>query len=139
MSTRAAVTALAAVGALLMVSSACQGQSLEQKVLAKKDATVRLTFATRPGVCGNGENNISIQDGEPGDWTSDCEHGPAHVTIRVQDGEATDIKTRVGGRWVARNDVVDLGAVPARDAAPSRGTLGCRRCTASAASRRRRS
>ena len=114
MSARAAVTAVAA---LLALGSAGHAQTLEQRVLAKKDATVRLTFATRPGVCGNGENNISIRDGEQGDWTSDCEHGPAHVTIRVQEGEITDIRTRVGGRWVARNDVVDLGAAPAREAA----------------------
>lgn len=114
MSARAVVSAAAA---LLLLGSAAHAQSLEQRVLAKRDATVRLTFATRPGVCGNGEHNISIRGNDPGDWTSDCEHGPAHVTIRVQGGEITDIKTRVGGRWVARNDVVDLGAAPAREAA----------------------
>lgn len=116
MSARAGVMVLAAAGTLA-VAGAGQAQSLEQRVMAKKNATVRLTYGTRPGVCGNGENNISIRGNDQSDWTSDCEHGPAHVTIVVQDGEVTGIKTRVGGRWVARNDVVDLGAVPARDAA----------------------
>lgn len=106
--------------ALVLTGCAADGvaaQSLEQRVLAKRDATVRLTFATRPGVCGRGENTISFNDRDKGDWTSDCEQGPAHVTVSVQGGQVTDIRTRVGGKWVARNDVVDLGAVPAGDAA----------------------
>ena len=112
-----ALAAITALGIAAGVPGRVQAQSLEQRVFAKKDATVRLTYATREGVCGNGANNISIRDSDPGDWTSDCEPGPAHVTIQVSGGELSDIKTRVGGRWVARSDVTDLGAVPAREAA----------------------
>lgn len=112
-----AAGAVAATVALLALGSACHAQSLEQRVLGTKDATVRLTFATRPGVCGTGGVNITFRTDDAADWTRDCEPGPAHVTIRVAGGEATEITTRVGGRWLARGDVTDLGAVPARDAA----------------------
>jgi hypothetical protein len=78
---------------------------------------VRLAYATRPGVCGNGENGISMHQSQADGWTSDCEGGPALVTITVADGEVRSIKARVGGRWLPRKDVVDLGTVPAGDAA----------------------
>lgn len=110
------------IAAMTLVLAGCAAdgvaaQSLEQRVLAKRDATVRLTFATRPGVCGRGENTITFNDSDRGDWMSDCEQGPAHVTIKVEGGQVREIRTRVGGKWVARNDVVDLGAVPASEAA----------------------
>lgn len=112
-----AARAVTATVALLALGSTCHAQSLEQRIRAMKDATVRLTFATRPGVCGSGDAGITFRRDTPADWTRDCEPGPAHVTIRVAGGEATEITTRVGGRWVPRGDVTDLGAVPARDAA----------------------
>jgi hypothetical protein len=117
MGVRHAALAATALAVAMWAPGSLRAQSLEQRVFAKKDATVRLAYATRPGVYGNGSNNISFRDGQSDDWTSDCESGPAHVTIRVAGGELTEIKTRVGGRWVARNDVTDLGTVPASEAA----------------------
>lgn len=110
-------------GAALAGGSACaaaqsaQVAALEQKVFASKDATIRLTFATKPNVCGNGDRNISIHgDDDEDGWKSDCDHGPAHVTIKVRDGELADIATRVGGSWLPREGMTDLGTIGAKDA-----------------------
>lgn len=111
-------------GAALAGGSSCaaaqsgQVAALEQKVFASRDGTIRLTFATKPTVCGNGDRNISIRGkDDDDDWQSDCDHGPAHVTIKVRGGELTDITTRVGGSWLAREGVTDLGSIGSRDAA----------------------
>jgi hypothetical protein len=99
----------------LLAPALLAAQALEQRVLARKDATVRLAYATKPGVCGNGDRGVSMHGTSDG-WTSDCERGPAHVTIRVRGGEVTDIATRVGGRWLPKDGVTDLGTVPSREA-----------------------
>lgn len=108
-----------AVAALALVAAAASGQSLEQRVRAVRNGDVRLSYATKQGVCGNGDRGISIGGAEGRDdgWRSTCETGPAHVTIRLRDGEPDDIATRVGGHWVAKAGVTDLGTVPAREAA----------------------
>jgi hypothetical protein len=81
-------------------------QSLESKVFAKQDAVVRLSYASRPGVCGSVDGNINISDGddERDGWTSDCEQGPVRVAITIAHGSVTRVKTRVGGRWLERRD-----------------------------------
>ncbi|HEX5633474.1 MAG TPA: HEAT repeat domain-containing protein [Gemmatimonadales bacterium] len=107
-------TALVAA-ATLLAPAILAAQTLEQRVLARKDATVRLAYATKPGVCGNGDRGVSLR-GQADGWTPDCEQGPAHVTIRVSGGEVTDISTRVGGRWLPKEGVTDLGTVPPREA-----------------------
>ncbi len=111
-------------GAALVGGSSCaaaqsgQVAALEQKIFASKEATVRLTFATKHNVCGNGDRNISIHgDNDDDGWQSDCDHGPAHVTIKVREGELADIATRVGGSWLAREGVTDLGSIASKDAA----------------------
>ena len=106
----------AAVAMLLLALPGMAGaQSLESRVFAKQDAVVRLSYASRPGVCGSGEGNISIDDGDDqrDGWTSDCEHGPVRVAITISQGSATRISTRVGGRWLPKSGVTDLGMVSA--------------------------
>ena len=115
-----------AVAAMLLPALA-GAQSLESKVFAKRDAVVRLSYASRPGVCGgeNGNINITDDDDEQDGWTSDCEQGPVRVTLTIESGSVTRVTTRVGGRWLPRSGVVDLGTVPA--AAASQLMLGIAR------------
>jgi HEAT repeat protein len=67
------------------------------------------------------------------EWENDCSLGPARVVIDRGGGELSDLRFYVGGRWrPAASDVVDLGTVPAREAADyllslaqsDRGSLG---------------
>ena len=115
----AARGAALAAAALALVTCAATAQSLEQRVLAVRNGDVRLSYATKPGVCGQGEHGISVrgdEDDHDDGWRSDCEAGPARLVLRVRDGQVTDITARVGGHWVPKSGVTDLGTVPARDA-----------------------
>jgi len=102
----------------LALPMVAQAQGLERQVFAKQDATVRFSYASRPGVCGGANGNINISDGddERDGWTSDCETGPVRVTITVRQGVVTQLTTRVGGRWLPRSGVTDLGTVSAPEA-----------------------
>lgn len=90
----------------------CAAQDLATRVAAAPDGVVRMTYSTRPGVCGDGRN-INTHDG---DWV-DCESGPARVVLTKEGGEVVRLKTYVGGRWRDRDGVTDLGRVAAPDAA----------------------
>ena len=89
-----------------------------------------MSFAIKPGICGSG-NSIWHEGGRGrttwGDgwntsrdveWESDCSAGPGRLVIDRRNGEVGDVRFYVGGRWrPGGSDVVDLGTVPARDAA----------------------
>ena len=102
---------------LLVCAPAVAGaQSIAGRVAGVRDGHVHMSFAARPGVCGNGRN-ISMTSGSS-EWESDCEPGPVRVSIERRGGATVRIRTYVGGRWrpgVA--SVTDLGTVPAADAA----------------------
>ena len=109
---------LAFAALLALLPSGAAAQSLSQRLEAAGDGTVRLSFASRPGVCGTG-TSITIEDGSADDdWESDCERGPVRVSLRTSGRRIVEAETRVGGRWRAgRTGVTDLGLVPAREAA----------------------
>jgi HEAT repeat protein len=105
-------------------------QTLAQRVAGAPDGTVRLTFASRPGVCGNGAGNISFDCGDGGcgrgrtsdadsEWDDGpCEAGPVRLAVAVAGGHPTRLRAYVGGRWrPATAGVTDLGTVPAAEAA----------------------
>jgi len=96
-----------------------EAQTLAQRVATAGDGTVRLNFAARRGVCGNGGNNITIVgDDEHGEWENDCAPGPVRMSLRVSGGRVTEAHTYVGGRWrPAQGPTTDLGTVPAAQAA----------------------
>jgi hypothetical protein len=100
---------------LLLLPGIAVAQSLESRVFAKPDAVVRISYASRPGVCGRGNNIVSIDDGddERDGWASDCERGPVRVAITVSERSVTRISTRVGGRWLPKAGVIDIGTVSA--------------------------
>jgi hypothetical protein len=99
----------------LLLPGIAAAQSLESRAYAKQDAVVRMSYASRPGVCGSGEGNINIRDGddERDGWTSDCESGPVRVTLTIAHGSVTKVSTRVGGRWLPKTGTTDLGTVSA--------------------------
>ena len=102
-----------------------EAQSLAQRVASAGDGTVRLSFAARRGVCGNGGHSITIvSDEEHGEWESDCAPGPVRVSLRMHGGRVTEAHTYVGGRWRAtQGPATDLGTVPAAQAASDLLTL----------------
>ncbi len=108
-----------------------QAQSIEQRVMRVKDGTVRMSFASRPDVCGNGRGSITTRNGsrtvtgngsytssrsKRDEWEDECEAGPVRVAIDLAGGHVIEIRAYVGGKWRAPGDAVDLGTVPVKDA-----------------------
>ena len=118
--------------ASLVVALALQG-GLADRVAAAPDGEVRLSYATRAGVCGNGRNIISLEcdDGSWGrhrmsfgsysddDTGCPCEAGPARVALQKRGGQIRRVRTYVGGAWrpAADAQVTDLGTTSAAAAA----------------------
>lgn len=114
-------TTLAILGGCLLAIP-LQAQSLERRIAQAPDGLVRMSFAAREGVCGNGRNNISWNSRGDSDsrdgWSSDCQAGPVRIALEVLNGSVRTVHTYVGGRWrdVSRS-TTDLGAVSSREAA----------------------
>ena len=124
--------------AWVLVAGPAAAQRLGARVAAAPDGTVRLSFAARPGVCGNGRNVIALECAGGkcgrGRWGRtitldhgfdddeveyDCEPGPVRVSLTLRSGRVQSLRTYVGGRWVTPPRdaaVTDLGTTSARDA-----------------------
>jgi hypothetical protein len=106
-----------ALVALLALPGTAWGQSLAQRAAGLRDGTLRLSFAARDGVCGNGGHGFSVAD-KNDEWVGDCDRGPVRVSLQVRGGRLTDAHTYVGGRWrEAAGLVTDLGMLSAPRAA----------------------
>jgi hypothetical protein len=121
-----------------LVAGPAAAQRLGARVAAAPDGTVRLSFAARPGVCGDGHHVIALAcaGGKCGrgrggrtitvDWgfdddevEYDCEPGPVRVSLTIRTGRVQSLRTYVGGRWLTPPGdaaVTDLGTASARDA-----------------------
>lgn len=125
------ITRSAALAGLILAATAvtAPAQNIASRVAGVKDGIVRMSFASRPDVCGRGTSistngdrnrnfswgNESVRDVE---WDYDCERGPVRVVMDISGGQITNIRGYVGGRWRTPSpNVVDLGTVPAREAA----------------------
>ena len=105
--------------ALLVFSAlpaAAGAQTLAQRIAAVGSGTVRLSFAARPGVCGDGLHSIRVHDGND-EWEEDCEPQPVRVALQVHDRRVTKVRSYVGGRWRSGVSATDLGTVRPQDAA----------------------
>jgi hypothetical protein len=102
--------------AALLLPFTVKAQTIGQSVARASNGTVRLSFPARPGVCGNGADNISTRRTDE-EWESDCEAGPVRVALRVSHGRVLGLRTYVGGRWRQLADVTDLGIVRPQAAA----------------------
>jgi HEAT repeat protein len=118
--------------AMMLASASASGlaaQSIADRVSRAGDGTVRMSFATRPEVCGRGR---SIQHGPSSrtGWFGDndrnrdvefdaaCDYGPGRLVLDKRDGEIVSLRFYVGGRWrPADSGVTDLGTVGAKEAA----------------------
>ena len=123
----------------ILASQTAGAQSIADRVKQVKDGGVRMSFASRPEVCGNGEGNITIRSkGEKDDddgntsishgswsrrqnsdveWSRQCDYGPVRVALVVKDGRPTRLRTYVGGQWKAAGaGITDLGMVSVKAA-----------------------
>lgn len=110
------------LGAFLGVPAAASpeagaAQSLAERIASAPDGAVRMEFAAREDVCGDGRS-IRVRSSSDRYWESVCEDGPVRVRMHVRDGRVRELDSYVGGRWrSAREPVTDLGAVGAPQAA----------------------
>ncbi len=120
-----ALVVLLTVGGTATSANAQRG--LASRIEAVKSGRVRLTFAAREGVCGNGMSWFRTRNGSytgsfNGNWSGSrdveatCDRGPVHLVIVRVDGETTELRTYVGGRWKADTGITDLGNVSAPEA-----------------------
>ncbi|MDQ6827769.1 MAG: HEAT repeat domain-containing protein, partial [Gemmatimonadota bacterium] len=101
-------------------------QSIEGRVAAAPDGIVRMSYATRAGVCGDARDAVAMGKAlyiwpsmeSHGTWSGvRCVAGPARVEFTKRGREITSARTRVGGTWSSTDErVTDLGVVPAREA-----------------------
>lgn len=117
---------------LALVATAAGAQGIRQQTEKVKNGTVRLSFASRPDVCGDGHGSIgsrnsrrtvsvpgssrSFSSSSRGEWEYDCENGPVRVALDIADGRVINVRAYVGGRWRDGSDVTDLGTVGVKDA-----------------------
>jgi hypothetical protein len=90
--------------------------TLEEWLAAVPTGTVHLSFAARPGVCGDGLNNISTRQ-ESAEWEADCQGQPVRVALQLQGHSVVAVRTYVGGRWRAGSSARNLGTVRPQEAA----------------------
>src|SRR6185437_17125181 len=93
--TRAACTAMAVLATA--APPAARAQSIADR-LRGASGDVEIQFASRPGVCGDGEGSMSFRRSERSDDHTDwnCEPGPVRVRLTVHDGSVQAIHTLVG-------------------------------------------
>jgi hypothetical protein len=101
---------------LWLLPAMMEAQGLAERVSAVGTGTVRLSFAARPGVCGDGGHNVQVADSND-EWEEDCEPQPVHVALQVHQGRVTRIRSYIGGRWRSGLSATDLGTVRPQEAA----------------------
>jgi hypothetical protein len=110
------IFALAAVVGATLGAPALFAQTLEARIDAARSGAVRMTYAAREGVCGNGHGFYSTSSHANMDWTPQCGDGRVGVQLEKDGAAIVRLRTHVGGRWGARTDVTDLGEVDAQEA-----------------------
>jgi HEAT repeats len=123
--TRVVRTACTATnGLVLCVATAAAQGTIAARVAAAPDGEVRIAFAARPGICGEGDC-ISTHHGRMRfstdvEWDVECDDGPVRVVLNVRDHVPLALHTYVGGHWrppASGATVTDLGTVGASEAA----------------------
>jgi len=107
-----------------------QQGDLQARVAAAPDGTVRIAFAAREGVCGDGDCvsthgdrswHLRHSGSDDVEWEHECEGGPVRVVIELRDHVPVRMHTYVGGHWRTPRSggppVTDLGTVSAAAAA----------------------
>ncbi|MGH7699963.1 MAG: HEAT repeat domain-containing protein [Gemmatimonadales bacterium] len=107
---------LLGVASVLLLAGTVQGQALEQRVARAPDGEIRLSYAARPGVYGDGRNITTRVRGHDA-WGWPCDSGPVRVALTKQGGAVTRVRAYVGGAWRPGAAVTDLATVAAAEAA----------------------
>lgn len=129
------LTAMILGAGLLVPAPSLMGQTIAERTAGIGDGKVLMSYAARPGVCGNGRD-ISLgferrRRSSKDDRVAECEPGPIRVVVRLRDGVVVDVDAYVGGSWVtADSRTLDLGTVPAPEAAGYLVELGRRSAAA---------
>ena len=105
-----------AIGGGLLAAVPLAAQSLADRIAAT-EGEVRLSYGTKPGVCGDGRNMINTEKSIHRDTRGWCEPGPARMRLTVRQGLVIDADLAVGGRWNDTGADLDLGRVAAPAAA----------------------
>jgi hypothetical protein len=104
-------------------------QSVASRVNNVREGDVRISFQLRPGVCGHGGSvwtsgrssssvsNYQERSSRDVEYDIDCSTGPGRLVVVRRDGETTDLRFYVGGRWRESASATDLGMISARSAA----------------------
>jgi HEAT repeat protein len=109
-----------------LLPSVGSAQSFVRQIERVRNGTVQLTYAARPGLCGDGRetirsgSSIVVLPSMFGRGRSDmnvCFTGPVRAAIGRSDGESISYRVHVGGHWASVGDATDLGTVSAPDAA----------------------
>lgn len=112
-----------AVAPMLGAQSA---SSIAARVAGAPDGEVRMSYASRPDACGDGKGminlgghqRVTVSADSRDSWAGfNCIHGPARVALTVRNHQVIGVRTRVGGSWPAGGAALDIGTVPAREAA----------------------
>jgi len=103
------------VGLVMIVSScawaqSAQSQSLAQRLGSVSDGAARFAFATREGICGQG-NNITHVRSQDRYWEPTCDSGPTRVVVEFHEGAPVRLRVHIGGHWLDDARVSDLGMV----------------------------
>ena len=106
-----------------------QQQPLERQIANAPDGSVRLSYAAKPGVYGNGRNRISWEceggncrhnqtwdSDDTNDWDAPCDSGPVRVALYKRDGKVYDLRVYVGGEWRTSTTATDLGLIGTKEA-----------------------
>src|SRR5687768_875769 len=107
-----ALLALSICAATALAATRVEAQSLADRVAAAP-GDVRMTYTAREGVCGH--RNGWIQSDENDEWRPYCERGPVRLTVDKNGRRIVAVRARIGGDWRPRDDVTDLGEVPAAE------------------------
>lgn len=114
--------------AVSMAPTTAQAQrNVGERIAAVRTGTIRMTFAARDGVCGDGMNWFRMRGtGYSGSFTNGnmsgtrdvnvtCARGPVRLVIVRDGGETTHLRYYVGGTWKADTGYIDFGNVSAPD------------------------
>jgi HEAT repeat protein len=106
--------------------SAQSAATIAARVAGAPDGEVRMTYASRADACGDGRDGIALGHSfytsssieSYGSWSGfNCTHGPARIALTVQDHQVVAVRPFIGGAWPSGSVVLDLGTVPAAQAA----------------------
>lgn len=122
---------------LLGCAGSAESQALVDRIRSAPDGTVRLAYAVRDGICGDGSTYIRDRsrgdDNYIGEWSGKrgwrerpCEEGPARVAISKVNGSVSRVRVYVGGEWSGGDNITDLGIVAAPAAAKALIALAAR-------------